>query len=122
MFRLPYDDIPKGTIFEVNTRKPSAIFLARERGDKSGWSNDSLEKDEWEQCNSSVAVSLFGHESTDYRTELVHLDLWRKIPNSFKRCHLPEVDIDASVAAIFVVESKMMKNLFLGFTIQQEYL
>ena len=108
MFRLPYDDIPKGTIFEVNTRKPSAIFLARERGDRRGWSNDSLEKDEWKQCNSSVAVSLLGHISTEYRTELVHLDLWWKISNSFESSSLPEVDTDATVAAIFVLESKII--------------
>ena len=93
-------------------RKPSAIFLARECGDRRGWASDLLEKDGWKQCSSSVAVSLFGHESTEYRTELVHLDLWWKILNSLESSFLPEVDTDMTVAAIFVVEGKIMKKYF----------
>ena len=109
LFRLPFNDIEEGTIFNIITLWPSTIYIARIKDDENcGWPKDALEDSGWELlANHGDYVEIFGKDLLMWR----RFELWRKMVGENEGTTLPEIKEASerptelkSAVAIFVVE------------------
>ena len=120
MFRLPYKNIEKGTVFSIETLKSSDIFIARENGERYGWSNDTLRSAGWTQYSedyldsmSSITATLFNKKGccVPMTPTIFSLELWHCKVQQKAVTTLPQVMTEETVAAIFVIEGMKLRAI-----------
>ena len=112
-FRLPFECIPVGTVFTFYTLKYSEIFIARQKGEMCGWSEDNLRENGWKIYSPalpfephSVMVTLRNKNRGDVSTTptVTHLELWHRKTEPNIETILPKTVTEKTLAAFFVVE------------------
>ena len=109
LFQLPYKDIQKGTIFSISTVEQCDIVIAHEDAKvngRNGWAESTLKIDGirgWEPCPAPVLTIV--SDNTPFCTLS---KIWSRRAQKGQIIELPEIETSETVAAIFVVEGKIL--------------